>query len=82
MGEPIEKVSDNYPQEVKDELIEIVKASFNGDRLTNRQICMLVFWVRHKTDPNFQFIKDALHLDDNYEMPKPKKKRRYYRHNK
>ena len=40
------------------EFIDIIKSSFKGQHLTNRQTNMLFFWVRHQNAPEFDFVPE------------------------
>jgi hypothetical protein len=45
-----------FEDDFKKELINIIKQSLKGTKLTEREVTILFNWVRHQTDPAFEFV--------------------------
>lgn len=45
-----------FEDDFKKELINIIKQSLKGTRLTEREVTILFNWVRHQNDPAFSFV--------------------------
>ena len=45
-----------FEVDFKKELINIIKQSLKGTKLTEREVTILFNWVRHQNDPAFSFV--------------------------
>ena len=45
-----------FEDDFKKELINIIKQSLKGTKLTEREVTILFNWVRHQNDPAFSFV--------------------------
>ena len=45
-----------FDDDFKKELINIIKQSLKGTKLTEREVTILFNWVRHQNDPAFSFV--------------------------
>lgn len=67
---------EGFTEDFKDELISIIKKANAGESFTldSTQVSLLFYWVRHKDNREFQFVKDTFPHDP---FINPKKKRSY-----
>lgn len=68
---------EEFDSELKQEYIGIIKRMLTGGYLDSRETNMAFYWKAHQAEPCFEFIKEALDLDDEYQL-KPKKKKKGY----
>ena len=45
-----------FEDDFKKELINIIKQSLKGTKLTEREVTILFNWVRHQNDPAYDFV--------------------------
>ena len=53
---PEEIITTEFSDEFKKELISIIKRSLKGEALVDREAIILFHWVRHQTDPAYDFV--------------------------
>ena len=51
-----EVITMEFEDDFKKELINIIKQSLKGTKLTEREVTILFNWVRHQNDPAFSFV--------------------------
>ena len=45
-----------FDDDFKQDLIRIIKRSLKSEPLSQREVTILFNWVRHQTDPAFEFV--------------------------
>ena len=53
-----EILTEEYTEDYKAQVLDIIKRSMAGEQLSNGEAAMLFHWKRHENDPAYSFVPE------------------------